>query len=343
MRSLFFIHIVATTSSVGHGFAFDTSNLFPFLKSDNTSPGTEKSSAKALPTRKDGEAFLKELQLESSTTPKLAQAPSSAIPALVFASFPALFRLASGIFSLNYRLDLVKQDSASPADYSYLKLDPFQTKESGFSKIPQFPVVLYETENSPNCRALREACSMLSLTVRFRPMDSKTSNNRYASQIPPGAKGPVLNDPNTGREIVDVDEAIEYLFAKYGAGQVPWTLSNRAYLVISSFLGLSLSRLAVMSTPPQVLSPEEPVTLWAYEGSPFCLLVRQVLDKMKLEHTIKYAPRGSPNRQLLYEQEGRFQVPCFEDPNTGVVLFESSAIVEYLCKVYGRNLAVKYM
>ena len=34
---------------------------------------------------------------------------------------------------------------------------------------PKKPIVLYEYESSPQCRKVREACSMLDLTVEFRP------------------------------------------------------------------------------------------------------------------------------------------------------------------------------
>jgi glutathione S-transferase len=44
--------------------------------------------------------------------------------------------------------------------------------------------------------------------------------------------------------------------------------------------------------------------------------------------------RGSPKRQLLLEKRGHFQVPYLEDPNEGVYLFESAAIVDYLYKTY---------
>ncbi|KAI2501807.1 glutathione S-transferase [Fragilaria crotonensis] len=61
-------------------------------------------------------------------------------------------------------------------------------------------------------------------------------------------------------------------------------------------------------------------------------------------HTQVSCPRGSPNRQIMLEEKGRFQVPYLEDPNTGVKLWESEAIVEYLQKVYGvEDSPVKYM
>lgn len=33
---------------------------------------------------------------------------------------------------------------------------------------------------------------------------------------------------------------------------------------------------------------------------------------------------------------GHFQVPCLEDPNAGVYLFESAAIIDYLKNTYGK-------
>lgn len=44
--------------------------------------------------------------------------------------------------------------------------------------------------------------------------------------------------------------------------------------------------------------------------------------------------RGSPKRQELLDKVGHFQVPYLEDPNQGVSLFESSAIIKYLEDTY---------
>jgi glutathione S-transferase len=44
--------------------------------------------------------------------------------------------------------------------------------------------------------------------------------------------------------------------------------------------------------------------------------------------------RGSANRNRMYQQTGRFQVPYLEDPNTGISLFESAEIVKYLLNTY---------
>ena len=44
--------------------------------------------------------------------------------------------------------------------------------------------------------------------------------------------------------------------------------------------------------------------------------------------------RGSPNRDRIKKEQGRFQVPFLRDPNTGAELYESAAIVDYLNDVY---------
>ena len=75
--------------------------------------------------------------------------------------------------------------------------------------------------------------------------------------------------------------------------------------------------------------------MWSYEGSPFCKVVKETLCELELQHVQISCPRGSPNRQVLFEKTGRFQAPYLEDPNNGVNLFESAAICEYLKKIYG--------
>ncbi|PKI49341.1 hypothetical protein CRG98_030269 [Punica granatum] len=80
--------------------------------------------------------------------------------------------------------------------------------------------------------------------------------------------------------------------------------------------------------------PPKPLEIWAYEGSPFCKLVREVLVELELPHLVRCCARGSPKRQMLYEKAGCFQVPYLVDPNTGVQMFESAEIVEYLQATY---------
>ncbi|KAI5013545.1 hypothetical protein ZWY2020_037058 [Hordeum vulgare] len=51
-------------------------------------------------------------------------------------------------------------------------------------------------------------------------------------------------------------------------------------------------------------------------------------------HLLHSCARGSPKRQDFFKKYGLFQAPYIEDPNTGVKMFESADIVEYLRATY---------
>jgi glutathione S-transferase len=69
-------------------------------------------------------------------------------------------------------------------------------------------------------------------------------------------------------------------------------------------------------------------------GSPFVRPVREILGSLALPHRMVYSGRGSSNREVMRQKTDRFQVPYIEDPNTGVKMFESGAIVKYLLETY---------
>ena len=208
------------------------------------------------------------------------------------------------------------------------------------------PLILYEFESCPYCRKVREAISILSLNVVFRPCPK----NGYAwrrqlqQQYGQQATVPFLVDPNTKVSFSESDDILNYLFSTYGNGEIPWTLTpGNSAVVISEGLGLLFRGTAGGMARPSN-PPTQPLTLWSYEGSPFCKLVKEMLCELEIEHLQVSCPRGSANRQAMYERQGRFQVPFLQDSNTGVSLFESNAIVEYLEKQYSvARSPVKYL
>jgi glutathione S-transferase len=187
---------------------------------------------------------------------------------------------------------------------------------------------------------------VLSLPVTFRPTPQNGRKFRPEIKTKFGDKAtfPYLIDPNTGVSMFESNDIITYLFKVYGSGKVPWTLSDSPWVPLSAGLGVGLARMGAGGSYQTSNAPEEPLVLWAYEGSPFCKIVREALCAMEIPHTVLFTPRGSPNRQKLWEKTGRFQVPYLEDPNTGVSIFESEAMVEYLQKQYGvEDSPVQYM
>jgi hypothetical protein len=261
-----------------------------------------------------------------------------------------LFRFGTGALAEDYQWTLVDRNASQ---YTILPLGSKQLAEgsSSSSRRNSLPLVLYDVEGDPNCRLVREACSLLSLTVQIRPQrppKKKKSPFLFGSrknEPPASPLVPRLQDPNTGVDLEmrnkdDVQPILSYLFKTHGNGNLPWTMQN-GFAKQSATVGLAsrfFTSFPIASDPPEL-----PLVLWAYESSPFCKVVTETLGQLGLTHTVTYTPRGSANRQLLLDRFGRFQVPFLQDPNNGVELWESQAICEYLQKQYGQRTTVRYL
>ena len=164
---------------------------------------------------------------------------------------------------------------------------------------------------------------------------------------------PFLTDESTGVSLSGADAIVEYLYATYADGEKP------SPLVSAGFLASARARLATIarggSDPrgndaeitgslkrgvagafyarPSV-TVKKPLQLWAYEASPFCALVRETLSALEIPYVNQPCARGSTRRTTLQRRAGTFQVPYLEDPNTGVAMFESAEIIEYLRQSY---------
>ena len=60
-----------------------------------------------------------------------------------------------------------------------------------------------------------------------------------------------------------------------------------------------------------------------------------VLPPLRKKLVPDYAP-SQRNRVTLMDRAGRIAVPYLVDPNTGVEMFESAAILDYLEQTYAR-------
>ena len=286
---------------------------------------------------------LERYDLKSSTVPRRFYARPEQYADLITASIPLALRFASGLFSNGYSLGLIDQNDKI---YSVATIGSKQISETTTilpSRQQSSPLIMYEFETCPFCRKVREAVSILSLDVEFRPTPKQGRTWRKEIKTAYGNKAtfPFLRDPNTGAEMFESDKIIKYLFTTYGNGDVPWTLSSSPWVPLTA--GLSLvwrgGGQAKPSNPPPL-----PVIYWAYEGSPFCKIPRETLCEFEIPYVQISCPRGSMNRQRMFDETGRFQAPYLQDPNTGVSLWESEAIVEYLRKEYGvQESPVKYI
>ena len=83
--------------------------------------------------------------------------------------------------------------------------------------------------------------------------------------------------------------------------------------------------------------PQQSLVLYEFEACPFCRRVREAFTRLDLEATIRPCPKGG----LRYRAEvealgGKQQFPFLVDPNSDRRMYESSEIVAYLDREYGR-------
>jgi glutathione S-transferase len=154
---------------------------------------------------------------------------------------------------------------------------------------------------------------------------------------------PFLIDPNTGEELFESGDQIEYLLTTYGPPadefdrKALWPIAWEGFSVYTSALVAILRDLPGGKRQFNARPDNEqmkPLELWGYECSPFVRPVREKLGSLCLPHVMVSCSRGSANRDRMVEKTGRFQVPYLVDPNTGIEMYESPEIVDYLEAVY---------
>lgn len=199
---------------------------------------------------------------------------------------------------------------------------------------PAATLELFEFEACPWCRKVREALTILDLEAVIRPCPK--GGRRFRDEVKRrGGKAqfPFLIDPNTGKEMYESAEIVEYLFAHYGAGPPP-ALVGRGFRADLTAGLASAWRPGFGARHRRARAPEALLELYGFEASPFCRIVREALCALEIPYRLHNVGKGSPSRAAFVERSGRMQVPWLVDPNTGVEIFESADIVRYLEATY---------
>lgn len=256
--------------------------------------------------------------------------------AVAGAAIAPLLRLGTGLFVKGYNVSLEPAASAA-AQEPYAVVTAFGRRlmeRSSPKPLPAKPIEIYEFEGCPFCRKVREIVTVLDLDVLFYPCPANGPQFRPKANAMGGKKQfPYMVDPNSGVAMYESDAIIKYLSNTYGDGTVPVMLSLGPITTITAGLAL-IGRMGKGSRYVPAKRPAKPLEVWAYESSPFCKLVREALSELELPHIYHSTGRGSPKREKFFREKGMFQVPYLEDPNTGVKMFESGDIVDYLYKAY---------
>jgi len=193
---------------------------------------------------------------------------------------------------------------------------------------------LYEFEACPYCRKVREALSILDLDAVIHPCPKQGPRFREEVRRRGGkAQFPYLVDPNTGKEMYESDDIVQYLFASYGSSNAPFLLAAGPLTLATAGLASAL-RLGLGSAYRPARAPERSLELYSFEASPFCRIVREQLCSLEIPYLLHNVAKGSARRDAFVERSGKMMVPYLVDPNTDVAMFESADIVDYLEDTY---------
>lgn len=220
---------------------------------------------------------------------------------------------------------------------------------------PEKLLELYDFEACPYCCKVRQALTELDLDAmilpcpkggrRFRPWVVKRGGR---------SSFPYLVDPNTGDEMYESDDIIEYLYQTYADRPAPEHLLGDPLQRVTSPVAAAVRGLRGLNRRP-AREPEQPLELFSFEASPFSRPVRELLCELEIPYILRntgkaqWRDMGPPfvkarvfastplrgrNRLLLKERTGRVQLPYLIDPNTGAEMFESEDILRYLESSY---------
>ena len=233
---------------------------------------------------------------------------------------------------------------------------------TAFPQQPEKPLQLYEFEGSPFCRRVREVLTLLNLDYEVYPCPKGGHKYRRIVQEKGGKQQfPFLVDENSGVALYESQDIIHYLFQHYGkTGKTPQKFSHYPQLPVVALAGTLVNGARGIWINKKIIdraAPAELLELWGFEASPFTRVVRATLAELELPfiyHNVakerwqdmgpavlrfkpgKYQALAGGKREKVMNVMGRdIQVPYLVDPNTGVKMFESAAIVKYLNKHYG--------
>ena len=221
---------------------------------------------------------------------------------------------------------------------------------------PELALKLYDIENCPYCRLVRETLTELDLDAEIYPCPKRGERFR-PEVVKRGGKAqfPFLVDCNTGVDRYESLEIIDYLYATYAQRPLPARWRIGQLQTLGSMLASAPRVSRGMNARPG-RQPERLLELYSFESSPYARVVRELLCELEIPYLLRNCGRTKlaewllpsmrerldltpdselRNRRALQESEGRVSIPYLLDPNTGQGVFESAEICAYLRAKYG--------
>ncbi|KAG4438111.1 hypothetical protein IFR05_006391 [Cadophora sp. M221] len=86
----------------------------------------------------------------------------------------------------------------------------------------------------------------------------------------------------------------------------------------------------------------KPITLWGHDSGPNAWKVAIILEELKVPYTFKMLEFPDMKKEPYESINPNGRVPAIEDPNTGIALWESGAIIEYLVETYDKQHTISF-
>ncbi|KAF4550093.1 Glutathione S-transferase-like protein 10 [Elsinoe fawcettii] len=86
----------------------------------------------------------------------------------------------------------------------------------------------------------------------------------------------------------------------------------------------------------------KPILVHGHTGGPNPWKVVMMLEELKLPYEIKFWDFSELHKDPYEQKNPNGRTPTIEDPNTGITLWESGAIIEYLVETYDKEGAFTY-
>lgn len=86
----------------------------------------------------------------------------------------------------------------------------------------------------------------------------------------------------------------------------------------------------------------QPITVYMHGRSPNPWKVFMILEELSLPYTAKSVPYSEIKSEPFISVNPNGRLPAIEDPNTGITLWESGAIVEYLVETYDKDHRISF-
>lgn len=86
----------------------------------------------------------------------------------------------------------------------------------------------------------------------------------------------------------------------------------------------------------------KPIVLFSHTGGPNPWKVALVIEELNIPYKMNFLEFPEMKREPYEKINPNGRVPAIEDPNTGIILWESGAIIEYLVETYDKEKKLSF-